>query len=507
MSGLDALTSAACLVEAAHAVEETEDQATLLRQSAVSVYSMLAEVWPQSAGEPSFPNDVDAAILANEYYLKSLPVNAYSASFNVNVLFMAESAAATPPVALGKSYAVGGITDNYARDELSRLLAEHHLGHVNLVHCPTYGALPFIDFEGEGPLTKGEQKSIDGGTPQFWKVLLTISGYYDKFADGEAVDDPLRNKDLYKDSAEIVTGTAAGKSTDARAQCIKNRIKVMEAMQRRGHVLADVCPVPMYTGIGNTVKLYNKSTGKPYTSQSVKFKPSSKKAILQVAWKEYGSKLVKYYKPRRLVILGKSMHDAIGKEAHLLVESFGGEYLGYVNHPSWNGHYGNNIMPLLRDIRAKTSMKNNAADTTTAPKDKDSGKSKKYNSVMDMNVDTDDEDGDGEDDEDEDGNDEDEDDNDKADEADNDDDDKSESPNNDPYDFSSLNMSLFRDTEENDSEQQWLYDHAATAMAIETETKDMSFSYDFGNGDDVSPTECGTAIMEWVATNHNEQDK
>ena len=29
------------------------------------------------------------------------------------------------------------------------------------------------------------------------------------------------------------------------------------------------------------------------------------------------------------------------------MQGMGGEYLGYIKHPSWNGHYGYNIMPLL----------------------------------------------------------------------------------------------------------------------------------------------------------------
>ena len=348
MSGLNTLTSAARLVQ------ELEDRGEVLRKRAVSVHSLLEAVWPDEETAPSFPADVSASILANEYYLKSLPLFNYSDEFKTNVLFLAESAAVTPALALGKPFTVESITDDVLREELGGLLQKHHLGHVNLVHCPTYGELPFIDLEGED-LSEGEQKSIDGGTPQFWRVLLAISGYYDQFASGKAENDPLRNQTLYKESADFVIGTAAGRNPNTRAQRIKNRIRVMDEMQARGNVLADVCPVPLYAGVGSSFKCYSKKNKRWYTDRKIKFKASSKRKILQVSWREYGEELVEYYRPRKLVILGKSIHDAIGKEAHLLVESFGGEYVGYVNHPSWNQFYGHKIMPLLCDLRKMAS--------------------------------------------------------------------------------------------------------------------------------------------------------
>ena len=43
------------------------------------------------------------------------------------------------------------------------------------------------------------------------------------------------------------------------------------------------------------------------------------------------------------------MHEAIGQdELGLVMQGMGGKYLGYIKHPSWNGHYGYNIMPLCK---------------------------------------------------------------------------------------------------------------------------------------------------------------
>ena len=362
MSRLETLTSAARIVE------EAEDEAENLRKKARSVHSLLEAVWPEDDKAPSFPADVNASILANEYYIQSLPQCNYSDQFKVNVLFLAESAALTPAAALGKPFTMEGIPDDVLRDEMSGLLQQHHIGHVNLVHCPTYGELPFLDLD-PTKLLEDEDKSIDCGTPQFWKVLLVMSGYYDKFASGAAEDDPLRNEALYKDSAEFVIATGATRDPVARAQRVKNRIKVLEEMKNRGHVLADVCPVPLYAGIGNNVKRWSEKNKRWYLDKKKKIKPTSKREILQVAWDGYANELVRYYKPRRLVILGKSIHEAIGGQVQSLVESFGGEYVGFVKHPSWNGYYGNNIMPLLCELRKIAAQQEN---TDILPKDSSS---------------------------------------------------------------------------------------------------------------------------------------
>ena len=135
---------------------------------------------------------------------------------------------------------------------------------------------------------------------------------------------------------------------EARAGRIIQRIQVLENVKRCRVILANVCLVPIYSGIGNTVTQINQSTGLPYKDQGIKFKGNSKQQIIKAAWASYGVELVKYYKLRHLVILGKGVHEAFGQdELGLVMQGMGGEYLGYIKHPSWNGHYGYNIMPLL----------------------------------------------------------------------------------------------------------------------------------------------------------------
>ena len=183
--------------------------------------------------------------------------------------------------------------------------------------------------------------------PQFWKTMLVLSGYF---------DDPLWNVSLFRDSFEFLIGNRNEKSMEARAWWIIQRIQVLENVKRRGVILADICLVPIYSEIGKPVMQINQSMGLPYKDWGIKFKGNSKQQIIKAAWASYGVELVKYYKPRHLVILGKGVHKAIGQdELGLVMQGMGGEYIGYNKHPSWNGHYGYNIMPLLCKLQEMVS--------------------------------------------------------------------------------------------------------------------------------------------------------
>ena len=94
--------------------------------------------------------------------------------------------------------------------------------------------------------------SIDTGTPQFWKTMLVLSGYFDCYANREEKDDPLHNVSLFCDSFEFLIGKRNEKSMEARAGQIIQRIEVLENVKRCGVILADICLVPIHSGIGNT---------------------------------------------------------------------------------------------------------------------------------------------------------------------------------------------------------------------------------------------------------------
>ena len=251
-------------MKAASALNKLEQQEEHLRKCVKKVHESLSLVWPKSKDEPSFPDDVCAPILTNEYYLCSMPTTCCDGHFNANILFLAESPAFSPLPSLGQPYTVTCIDDAVLHIKMHLLLAQHHVGHINLVHCPTYGELPFIQLNKAQTISKGEEHSIDTGTPQFWKTMLVLSGYFDCYANREEKDDPLWNVSLFLDSFKFLIGNRNEKSMEARARRIIQRIQVLEDVRRCGVILANVCPVPIYSGIGNTVMHINQSTGLPY---------------------------------------------------------------------------------------------------------------------------------------------------------------------------------------------------------------------------------------------------
>ena len=95
------------------------------------------------------------------------------------ILFLAESPAFTPLPSLGKLYTVTCISDAVLCNTMHTLLMQHYVGHINLIHCPTYGELPFIQLDSAQMISKGKECSINTGTPQFWKTMLVLSGYFD----------------------------------------------------------------------------------------------------------------------------------------------------------------------------------------------------------------------------------------------------------------------------------------------------------------------------------------
>ena len=229
MSALESLT------KAASALDEREQQEEHLRKCAKKVHESLSLVWPKSKDELSIPDDVHAPILANEYYLCSMPTTHCDGHFNANILFLVESPAFTPLPSLGQPYTITCINDAVLCNTMHTLLVQHHVGHINLVHCPTYGELPFIQLDSAQMISKVKEHSIDTGTPQFWKTMLVLSGYFDCYANREEKDDPLQNVSLFRDSFEFLIGKRNEKSIEARAGQIIQRIQVLENVKTRSH--------------------------------------------------------------------------------------------------------------------------------------------------------------------------------------------------------------------------------------------------------------------------------
>ena len=145
----------------------------------------------------------------NTTFILCPPLIVMSTSMQTFWLFMEESPAFTPLPTLGQPYTITCINDAVLHNTMHSLLMQHHVGHIHLVHCPTYGELPFIQLDSAKMISKGEEHSIDTNTPQFWKTMLVLSGYFDCYANREEKDDPLWNVSLFHDSFESLIGKRA----------------------------------------------------------------------------------------------------------------------------------------------------------------------------------------------------------------------------------------------------------------------------------------------------------
>jgi hypothetical protein len=335
----------ALLSDAAKHCEDEERKKDILITRAQEAYDVLTQVWPKTTGKtPALPSN-ESCRIANEYYVRSAP------TFRTEILFLGESHCETPSSILGKKMEIDHLEEEQIK-EIKRLIPKDDFeGHINLVHCITYGESWLLDKSEFSQLSFAEQQSVARGTTQFWKVLAVLAGdcTEHKNTDGSVVYDPLDEENFRTTFLHIV---GSEKGNTSRLSRVAEKLRILRTLREKGIVLADVCPVPIYSGIGNTVKRENLVTGVMYTDRQKKLSDKEKDVILRTCWEHYGQYLVQFFNPRRLVILGVGVEKALGYDTlHTYMESLSGEYLGAIKHPSYNKLQGQNAIPLLRELR------------------------------------------------------------------------------------------------------------------------------------------------------------
>jgi hypothetical protein len=194
------------------------------------------------------------------------------------------------------------------------------------------------------------------GTDQFWRVLSTLAGDYDVHEGGAAVDVLAEGRKI-KDAFGHVVGSkrVVGNRSDGNKvySRLQNKIRVLKILKDRGIVVADVCSFLIYkNGVDYTVKRTNQKTGKEYKDRKRSLSASEHAAIVRILWEGYAQHLVKYYRPMQLVVLGVGVENAVTTEKlEAIMEGIGGDYLGSLRHPSWNGYYGDNSIVLFRQLQ------------------------------------------------------------------------------------------------------------------------------------------------------------
>jgi hypothetical protein len=278
----------------------------------------ISKIWPKKALKKDVCS-VETALLAHRYYMHHLPKGP------VQLLVLAESHAATDENIVGLKQTKIGESQAI------------HLGHLNLVHCLSYGEPWILDSTEE---IVEQKNAVCRGTPQFWKLLSTLAG-------------ELENCEFTENTspAELFPHLVGG-GLKERKNRLDAKARVFEKLKQRGVMFADVSPISIYTGGGKEMAT-NKTTGKEYWSYAKALGDKERKAILTTAWNEYAQHLVEHIRPRYLVILGKTTEKALGKKLlEKATKQLNIRLLPVLPSPSWNGVWKkDNMMPFLKTIR------------------------------------------------------------------------------------------------------------------------------------------------------------
>jgi hypothetical protein len=299
------------------------------------LHQRVDRVWPKD--KDTIPLErVDCGLLADMYYHAWMPEG-----HPVKLMIIAESHASTDLKALGLKFE--------QTIEESDMLNDLNLGHLNLVHSLSYGE-PWL-------LNENSLRGIDGklgieqGTIQFWRFFFALAGYLN-CKEGE--QDPLQVDYESATSFSQLFSSIEGKSSDdpqKRRERLQTKLAIRSELRKRGILLVDMCPFPIYAG-GSTEKRENKKTGNVYTTRKNKLTAVACGEIIRASWDFCTKFQVQHFKPDKVLLLGKNIENAIGKEKFQEeIEGFGSSYLGSVHHPSYNRLLGRNFIPMLQFYR------------------------------------------------------------------------------------------------------------------------------------------------------------
>jgi hypothetical protein len=283
-----------------------------------------------------------------------LPESLSASTPGIQLLIMAESHAATDPSIVGERI------DFTSEGSNQDLLNCFNIGHLNLVHCLSYGEGWLLPEKEIGYLNSTSKRGIATGTKQFWRALAALSGEFDFNNDSTTKKAKLTEKDPLGNEDETL---ASFNSKFAHFEAQQKRdilsgerrlaakANIIQALRKRGILLVDVSPVPIYAG-GGTETIINKTTGKPYTTKKNKLPMETYNKIIRAAWNNYAKYLLQRYRPKNVLLFGLNLEKAIGRPViQKEIEAVNGTYLGARQHPSYNCIQGRKFIPSLRQFR------------------------------------------------------------------------------------------------------------------------------------------------------------
>lgn len=331
---------------------EAKFQQTQQRRAAAA-HAAAKKLWPTKKENPLIaPLEGSLSCKLADKYIQSWEPGRVGKQ--VNLLILAESHARTPSELLGKSCI-----------DVDTANTVGHYGHLNIVHCITYGESWLMGEDAFKDSTTTAKIGCTSGTLQFWRLLAALSGHLDVREDG---GDPLEGAEKTTAAMSKAFSSIEGTSKDSlarRNQRIQAKAVIKQQLMERGIQLADVSPEPLYAGGGNETRT-NQTTGNRYTTKTNKLPKKTLEALLSAAFEKYAEYLIQRSKPKLVLVFGKTVEKAIGKDRLAqVVEKNGGHYLCAIQHPSYNCIRGRKFLPhlrMLRDLALKVQGPTDAKD-------------------------------------------------------------------------------------------------------------------------------------------------
>jgi hypothetical protein len=262
-------------------------------------------VWPKA--HEQYLVGLPKAVQTTDYYYRDYDkdtspfTDVVEEQERLNLVVIGESHARTNPATVGKQilpHFQGLVPKKYRK------------GHINLVHCLSYG---------ETWLAGIDDKGANAGTHQFWKLQRVLGG---------------TDEEITEENFKGIFAPLLKEGTDGEER-VRLKCSIMDQMERRKIKLVDMTPAYIYLAAGTVERPSQKKAKGTYTDRKATIKGKPEKAIIQYSWEHYIKPYLESHRPHNVVILGKSLNQLIGESeiCHFLT-SIGANYQGTHLHPS-----------------------------------------------------------------------------------------------------------------------------------------------------------------------------
>ena len=304
------------------------------------------EVWPrhQHALMMYFEGVPATVAIVDRYYRDYLqgeiprPLrNRFKNSERLNLVVLSESHARSNPALVGLSI---------HKDWYHLVPEAMRKGHVNLVHCLSYGE-PWL-LSGKDDISPDAERDngAKSGTPDFWKLLTVLAGLQGTCLSDKVIEAKERKNNRRRihpgtelddnnwDEAFALVDKANTKDPEER---VRNKVKILKRLQQRKVELLDISPVHIYLASG-TAYVVNKTTGNVYDTKRHDMTQTEKHRVLRASWDHYTQPLLNQWRPRNIFVLGTTLLAAPEDQKRLeaLCLSIGAKNRGAITHPSVN---------------------------------------------------------------------------------------------------------------------------------------------------------------------------